>query len=144
MCINMCTVLVRYWGHPEMCFCYCCKCHGSLRYSCSFCPPVLEVDVTSLLGFTELDSLSSTPITHTWFPFPLISMLYMCLLFSIVLVGYCSHVRWLCDYLCVVSASVPCIFVHYGSRPVSFYDVYPHSFVWVRPSGLYTCLFWVY
>jgi hypothetical protein len=30
--------------------------------------------------------------------------------------------------------------VYYGSRPVSFYEVYPRSFVWVHTNVLYTCL----
>ena len=53
-----------------------------------------------------------------------------------VFVGYCSHVRWWCEYLCIGAAVFLCAIhiVYYGYRLVSFNKVYPHSFVWVQTS----------
>ena len=49
-----------------------------------------------------------------------------------VFVGYCSCVRWSCEYLCVGAAIIlhDLYTVYYGYCPVSFNKVYPRSFIW--------------
>jgi hypothetical protein len=60
------------------------------------------------IGFITTNPGLSCLITHTWFRFPLISMLYMCPLFPIVLVDYCPISVRLCS---AVSAFMPRVFV---------------------------------
>ena len=104
-------------------------CHKSPWYCCSFCSPIPEVQVTGLLGCTELSL--RTPGSSS----SLIVFVEMCPLVPRWAVDYSSHVRWSCEYLCGGSACAVS-FVHCILR-VSFFEVYPCFFVWVHPSVLY-------
>jgi hypothetical protein len=62
------------------------------RYCCSFCLPVPEVYVTGFLGFTERDSLLSTPACLVWLHTP----------------G--SHFPWLVCYICALCSLCQLLF----------------------------------
>ena len=60
-----------------------------------------------MMKITGLSHLFKWENLHNWWLTKyFFAPLYMCPLFPIVLVSYCSHVHWSCGYLYVVSASV--------------------------------------
>ena len=111
--------------------------HGSPRYCCSFCSPVPEVYATGFLGFTERDSLSSTPDCLVWLytpgsHFPWL-VCYICALFSLCLCRLlfpCPLVMRVPMRWCSCYAACFIYIVCYRYRPVSVNEVNPRSFVW--------------
>ena len=108
-------------------------------------PPVVSQipPVLLLILFTSSGGRRSRPSRLHWtalnlVPIPHWLCLYKCAFcfppLGCWLLFPCPLVVWVpmrCLSLCCV---------YYGSRPVSFYEVYPRSFVWVHTSVLYTCL----
>ena len=94
-------------------------------------------------GFIIINPGLSCLLTHSWFPFPLISMLYMCPLSLSVIVpmsvgGVSTYalVQLLCCvlYILCITGIVP-----YRSMRFTLALLFGYS-----PVFLYTCLFWVY
>jgi hypothetical protein len=99
------------------------------------------------MGFIIINPGLSCLIIHTWFPFPLISMLYMCPLFPLSLsvivpmsagaVRSYALVQLLCCMLYIY-------IVYYGYCPVVLPSFTLTLLFGYSPVFLYMCLLWVY